>query len=84
MDGLRRVSARHLRFMSVVNNGFRRRHWHRGMNCVSPPNIRRRPTYTDGGSADIAGAVTEEQKPAMRDTIFGGDTQSMSLIFVGQ
>jgi hypothetical protein len=28
--------------------------------------------------------VLQEQKPAMRDTVFGGDTQSMPLIFVGQ
>ena len=33
--GSRRVSARYLRFMSVVNKGFRHRHWYRDMNCVS-------------------------------------------------
>ena len=70
--GSRRVSARCLRFMSVVNNGFRHIHWHRDMDCVSPPKTRRRPIR--GGS----------NPASMRDTVFGGDTQSMLLIFVGQ
>ncbi len=33
--GSRRVSARHLRFISVVNKVFRHRHWYRDMNYVS-------------------------------------------------
>ena len=70
--GSRRVSARCSRFMSVVNNGFRHMHWHRVMNCVSPPKTRRRPIH--GGS----------NPASMRDTVFGGDTQSMPLTFVGQ
>ena len=44
----RRVSARCLWFMSVVNNDFWRIHWHRVMHCVSPPKTRRRPIH--GGS----------------------------------
>ena len=44
----------------------------RGMNCVSPPKTRREPIH--GGS----------NPASMRDTVFGGDTQSMPLIFVGQ
>ena len=43
--GLRRVSAKCFRFMSVVNNGFRHIQWHRNMNCVSPPKTRRRPIH---------------------------------------
>ncbi len=103
--GSRRVSARCHRFMSVVNNGFMRIHWHRDMDCVSPLKTRHIPTYTDVGNADIAGAyichpwgleprirpprtvevqVLQEQKPALRDTVFGGDTQFISLIFVEQ
>ena len=70
--GSRRVSAWCLWFMSAVNNGFRRIHWHRDMNCVSPPKTRRRPIH--GGS----------NPASMRDTVFGGDTQSMPLICVGQ
>ena len=70
--GSRHVSARCFRFISAVNYGFRRRHWHRDMNCVSPPKTRRRPIH--GGS----------NPASMRDTFFGGDTQSMPLTFVGQ
>ena len=32
----------------------------------------------------MQGAIAEEQKPAMRDTVFGGDTQYMPLKFMGQ
>ena len=70
--GSRRVSLICFRFMSVVNNGFSHIHWHRGMDCVSPPKTRRRPFH--GGS----------NPASMRDTVLGGDTQSMPLIFVGQ
>ncbi len=70
--GSRRVSARYFRVMSVVNNGFMRIHWHRVMNCVSPPKTRREPIH--GGS----------NPASLRDTVFGDDTQSMPLIFVGQ
>ncbi len=68
--GLRRVSARCLRFMSVVNNAFKQIHWHRDMNCVLPPKTRRKPIH--GGS----------NPASMRDTVFGGNTQPMPLIFV--
>ncbi len=58
--GSRRVSARCFRFMSVVNNGFRRIRWHRDMNCVSPPKTRRRPMkvlaitiYSKTGAQDL-------------------------------
>ncbi len=70
--GSRRVSARCFRFMSVVNNGFSYIHWHRDMNCVSPPKARRRPIH--GGS----------NPASMQGTAFGSDTQSISLIFVEQ
>ena len=46
--GSRRVSARCFRFMPIVNNDFKRLHWHRDMNCVLPPKTRRRPIH--GGS----------------------------------
>ncbi len=103
--GSRRVSARHLRFMSVVNNGFRRRHWHRDMNCVSPPKTRRRPIHGGSNPASdhhgrwkcrfcivtwmkLSRAMQEKlprsKKPALRDTVFDGDTQSTPLIFVEQ
>ena len=42
------------------------------MDCVSRPKTRRRPIH--GGS----------NPASMRDTVFGVDTQSMPLIFVGQ
>ena len=87
--GSRRVSARYFRFMSVINNRFRGIHWHRDMNSVSPPKTRRRPIH--GGSnpaSDHHGRwkcrFCRSKKPAMRDTVFDGDTQSMPLIFVGQ
>ena len=67
--GSRRVSARCFRFMSVVSNDYRHIHWHRDMNRVSPPKTRREPIR--GGS----------NPASMRDTVFGGDTQSMSLIY---
>ncbi len=70
--GSRRVSARCHRFMSVVNNGFMRIHWHRDMDCVSPPKTRHEPIH--GGS----------NPASLRDTVFGGDTQSMPLIFMRQ
>ena len=69
--GSRRVSARCLWFMSVVNNGFGYRHWHRDMNCESPPKTRREPIH--GGS----------NPASMRDTVFGSDSQSMPLILCG-
>ena len=69
---LRRVSARCLRFMSVANNAFKQIHWHRDMNCVLPPKTRRKPIH--GGS----------NPASMRDTVFGGNTQPMPLIFVKQ
>ena len=77
MDGpglinMGRVSAGCFRFISVVNNGYRRIQWQRDMNCVSPPKTRREPIH--GGS----------NPASMRDTVFGRDTQSMPLIFVGQ
>ena len=77
MDGpslinLGRVSVSCFRFMPVVNNGFSHIHWHRDMNYVSPPKTRRRPIR--GGS----------NPASMRDTVFGGDTQPMPLIFVEQ
>ena len=68
--GLRRVSARYLRFMSVVNRGFRGRDWHRDMDRVSPPKSRRKPVH--GGS----------NPASMRDTVFGGDTRSMPLMLL--
>ncbi len=34
----------------------------RDMNRTHPPSTRRKTTYTDGGNADIAGAIAEEQK----------------------
>ena len=70
--GSRRVSARCSRFMSVVSSGFRHTHWHRDMNRVLPPKTRREPIH--GGS----------NPASMRDTVIGGNTQSMSLIFMGQ
>jgi hypothetical protein len=70
--GSRRVSARCFRFMSVVNNGFSYIHWHRDMTCVSPPKTRREPIR--GGS----------NPASMQGTVFGGDTQVIPLIFVGQ
>ena len=69
--GSRRVSARCLWFMSVVNNGFGYIHWHRDMNCESPPKTRREPIH--GGS----------NPASMRDTVFGSDSQSMPLILCG-
>jgi hypothetical protein len=41
------------------------------MNRVSPPKTRREPIH--GGS----------NPASMRDTVFGGDTQSMSLDIIG-
>jgi hypothetical protein len=32
--GSRRVSTRYFRFISVINNGFRYRHWHRDLDCI--------------------------------------------------
>ena len=56
--------------MSVVNKGFRRTDWHRDMNRVLPPKTRREPIH--GGS----------NPASMRDTVFGGNTQSMPLMLL--